>query len=96
MLKVVCVLFFVLSAAFFIAMWFFYCKMSRGVTDALVEKRIKWKWWWNMPMVYWHAYPEDRKTYIMYGVCLLVCIIFFSISMIIGGKIRTLDWTWWL
>ncbi|AIW89509.1 MULTISPECIES: hypothetical protein [unclassified Treponema] len=96
LLKIVCVFFLVLSAAFFIAMWILYLKMSRGVTDALVEKRIKWKWWWTMPMVYWHAYPEDRKIYIMYTACFWLFIIFLFIGVFISGKIRALDWTWWL
>lgn len=96
MLKVLCVLFFVLAAISFIAMLLFHGKMVRGVTRAIEEDKIKWKWWWNTAAAYRHAYPDDKKTYVIYSVCFYLFIIFVLIGAFINGKIITLDRLWFL
>jgi len=96
MLKVVCVLFFVLAAISFITMLLLHTKMVSGVTRARKEGKIKFKWWWNIPCEYRHAYPEDKKTYIMYSICFYLFIIFVLIGTFINGKIITLDRLWFL
>ena len=95
-LKIACVFSFVLSAISFITMLVLHTKMLRYVIDALAEKKIKPKWWWNIPSTYRHAYPDDKKTYVMYSVCFYLFIIFILISTFINGKIITLDRLWWL
>ena len=96
MLKLICMFFFLLSAISFITMLVLHTKMFRHVIDALAEKKIKPKWWWNIPSTYRHAYPDDKKTYVIYSVCFYLFIIFVLIGTFINGKIITLDRLWWL
>ena len=96
MLKLICIFFFVLSAISFITMLVLHTKMLRHVIDALAEKKIKPKWWWNIPSTYRHVYPDDKKTYVIYSVCFYLFIIFVLIGTFINGKIITLDRLWWL